>query len=226
MASVNKVIIVGNLGADPDVKIFDNGGKIANVSIATSEKWTDKQTGEPKEHTEWHRVVFNDRLADIVAQYLRKGSQIYVEGSLRTRKWQDPQTGQDRYSTEIRAMSMQMLGGRPSGQSDYNTPTTHNQSFNKTYTNQQDYHQQGYGQQAPHPNNHYADARTNQFTNRQSPMHQQSGVMPNQNGQHEWSEHQENYGSSNYSDSGTKQNHNAANPLTPSANIDDGDIPF
>ncbi len=110
--SVNKVILVGNLGADPEVHQFSNGGMVANVSIATTERWTDKQTGERKEMTEWHRVVFNNRLAEIAQQYLRKGSQIYVEGSLRTRKWQD-QNGQDRYSTEIRAMNMQMLGGNP-----------------------------------------------------------------------------------------------------------------
>lgn len=110
--SVNKVILVGNLGNDPEVKQFENGGMIANVSIATSERRTDRNTGERKEHTEWHRVVFNNKLAEIAQQYLRKGSQVYVEGSLRTRKWTDPQTGQDRYSTEIRADSMQMLGNR------------------------------------------------------------------------------------------------------------------
>ena len=110
--SVNKVILVGNLGNDPEVKQFENGGMIANVSIATSERWTDRNTGERKEHTEWHRVVFNNKLAEIAQLYLRKGSQVYVEGSLRTRKWTDPQTGQDRYSTEIRADSMQMLGTR------------------------------------------------------------------------------------------------------------------
>ncbi len=110
--SVNKVILVGNLGADPEVHQFSNGGSVANVSIATTERWTDKQTGERREATEWHRVVFNNRLAEIAQQYLRRGSQVYVEGSLRTRKWQD-QNGQDRYSTEIRALNMQMLGGNP-----------------------------------------------------------------------------------------------------------------
>lgn len=112
MASVNKVIIVGNLGADPEIRRFDNGGMIATVSVATSERWTDKQTGELKEHTEWHRIVFNNRLAEIVERYLKKGASVYVEGGLRTRKWTD-QTGQDRYSTEIRADVMQMLGGAP-----------------------------------------------------------------------------------------------------------------
>ena len=114
MASVNKVIIVGNLGRDPEMRSFPNGDQVANVTIATTDKWKDKQTGEPKEHTEWHRVVFNGRLAEIAGQYLRKGSQVYVEGSLRTRKWTD-QSGVEKYSTEIRADQMQMLGGRPEG---------------------------------------------------------------------------------------------------------------
>jgi single-strand DNA-binding protein len=111
MASVNKVIIVGNLGRDPEMRTFPSGDQVANVTIATTDKWKDKQTGESKESTEWHRVVFNGRLAEIVGQYLRKGSQVYVEGSLRTRKWTD-QAGVEKYSTEIRADTMQMLGSR------------------------------------------------------------------------------------------------------------------
>ena len=111
MASVNKVIIVGNLGRDPEMRTFPSGDQVANVTIATTDKWKDKQTGEMKEATEWHRVVFNGRLAEIVGQYLRKGSQVYVEGSLRTRKWTD-QSGVEKYSTEIRADQMQMLGSR------------------------------------------------------------------------------------------------------------------
>ena len=122
MASVNKVIIVGNLGKDPEMRSFPSGDQVANVTIATTDKWKDKQSGEMKEATEWHRVVFNGRLAEIAAQYLRKGSQVYVEGSLRTRKWTD-QSGVEKYSTEIRADSMQMLGSRqgmggPGGQDD------------------------------------------------------------------------------------------------------------
>lgn len=109
--SVNKVILIGNAGNNPETKQFENG-MIATVSIATSERWTDKQTGERKEHTEWHRLVFNGRLAEVVAQYVQKGDKIYVEGSLRTRKWTDQQTGQERYSTEIRVDTMQMLGGQ------------------------------------------------------------------------------------------------------------------
>ncbi|WCM88377.1 single-stranded DNA-binding protein [Acidovorax sp. NCPPB 3576] len=111
MASVNKVIIVGNLGRDPEMRTFPSGDQVANVTIATTDRWRDKNTGENKEATEWHRVVFNGRLAEIVGQYLRKGSQVYVEGSLRTRKWTD-QAGQEKFTTEIRADSMQMLGSR------------------------------------------------------------------------------------------------------------------
>ena len=111
MASVNKVIIVGNLGRDPEMRSFPSGDQVANVTIATTDRWKDKQTGEMKEATEWHRVVFTGRLAEIVGQYLRKGSQVYVEGSLRTRKWTD-QSGVEKYSTEIRADQMQMLGSR------------------------------------------------------------------------------------------------------------------
>ena len=112
MASVNKVILVGNLGRDPEMRSFPSGDQVANVTLATTDKWKDKASGEPREHTEWHRLVFNGRLAEIAGQYLRKGSQIYVEGSIRTRKWQDQATGQDRYSTEIRVDQMQMLGSR------------------------------------------------------------------------------------------------------------------
>jgi len=111
---VNKVILVGNLGKDPEVRYMPNGGAVANVAVATSEQWKDKQTGEQKERTEWHNVVFYQRLAEIVGEYLKKGSQIYVEGSLRTRKWQD-KSGNDRYTTEIIASEMQMLGGRGGG---------------------------------------------------------------------------------------------------------------
>ena len=110
MRGVNKVIIVGRLGNDPESRQFSNGGSVTNISVATSEQWTDKQTGEKREATEWHRVSLFNRLGEIAAQYLRKGSQVYIEGSLRTRKWQD-QNGQDRYTTEIRADQMQMLGG-------------------------------------------------------------------------------------------------------------------
>ena len=119
MRGVNRTITLGTLGADPEVKQFANGGSITTISVATSEQWVDKQTGEKREATEWHRIQFNNKLAEIAAQYLRKGSQVYIEGSLRTRKYQD-QNGQDRYVTEIRADQMQMLGGnQQSNQGNY-----------------------------------------------------------------------------------------------------------
>jgi single-strand DNA-binding protein len=114
MASVNKVIIVGNLGADPETRYTPGGDAITNIRVATTDKWKDKASGEMKEATEWHRIAFFGRLAEIAGEYLKKGSQVYVEGSLRTRKWQD-KDGQDRYSTEIRGDTMQMLGRREGG---------------------------------------------------------------------------------------------------------------
>ena len=122
MASVNKVIIVGNLGRDPEMRTFPSGDRVANVTIATTDKWKDKTSGEMKEHTEWHRVVFHARLAEIAGEYLRKGSQAYVEGSLRTRKYTD-KDGNERSITEVRADTLQLLGSRqgmgsPSGDDD------------------------------------------------------------------------------------------------------------
>ena len=108
---VNKVIIVGNLGGDPETRYMPSGSAVTNFTVATNESWKDKQTGEQKERTEWHKVAMFNRLAEIAAEYLRKGSQVYIEGKLRTRKWQG-QDGQDRYTTEIIADEMQMLGGR------------------------------------------------------------------------------------------------------------------
>lgn len=109
---VNKVILVGNLGKDPETKFMPSGGAVTNITLATSETWKDKQTGQPQERTEWTRVVAFNRLAEIMGEYLRKGSKIYVEGSLRTRQWQD-QSGQTRYTTEVVAKEMQMLGSNP-----------------------------------------------------------------------------------------------------------------
>jgi single-strand DNA-binding protein len=112
--SVNKVILVGRLGADPESRAFPNGGSICNLRLATTESWKDRQTGERQERTEWHRVVLRNRLGEIAQQYLRKGSQVYIEGRIQTRKWQD-QSGQDRYSTEIVGSEMTMLGGTTGG---------------------------------------------------------------------------------------------------------------
>jgi len=122
MASVNKVILVGNLGRDPETRTFPSGDQVCNVTLATTDKWKDKQSGEMREATEWHRLVFNGRLAEIAAQYLRKGSQIYVEGQIRTRKYTD-KDGVEKYATDIRVDQMQMLGSRqgqggPSGDDD------------------------------------------------------------------------------------------------------------
>ena len=120
MSGVNKVILVGNCGQDPEVRFMPNGGAVANLSIATSERWKDKQTGEQKERTEWHNIVMYQRLAEIAGEYLKKGSKVYIEGSLQTSKWTDKQTGQDRYKTEIKANELQMLDSKGiQGQSGY-----------------------------------------------------------------------------------------------------------
>ena len=125
---VNKVILVGNLGKDPDVRYMPSGSAVANVTLATSETWKDKQTGEKQERTEWHNIAFFGRLAEIAGEYLKKGSQVYVEGSLRTRKWQD-KSGNDRYTTEVIASDMQMLGGRGgSGSTPAEAPSRASQS--------------------------------------------------------------------------------------------------
>ena len=150
MRGVNKVILVGTLGRDPEVRYAANGNAIANLSIATSEQWNDRATGEKQERTEWHRVVIFGKLAEIAQQYLTKGSQVYLEGKLQTRKWQDQATGQDKYSTEVVidvSGSMQMLGGRSGnqgggqgGQGNYGQGG--DVGFDQSYDG-------GYGQQAP-----------------------------------------------------------------------------
>ena len=122
MASVNKVILVGNLGRDPETRYMPDGAAITNVSVATSFQWNDKASGEKKEETEWHRVVFRGKLAEVAGEYLKKGSQVYVEGRLRTRKWQDKE-GQDKYTTEIIADRMQMLGSRAGAGEPRGEPT-------------------------------------------------------------------------------------------------------
>lgn len=155
MRGVNLVILVGTLGKDPETKTFPNGGSISQFSIATSESWTDKNTGERKEQTEWHRIVLNNRLAEIAAQYLRKGSKVYIEGALRTRQWTD-QSGQERYTTEIRGEKLQMLdspnsgnGGQQGGysqQGGYNQQGGYGNQGQQGHSNQQP-RQQGYGNQ-------------------------------------------------------------------------------
>ncbi|PSJ40122.1 single-stranded DNA-binding protein [Zobellella taiwanensis] len=161
---INKVILIGHLGQDPEVRYMPNGNAVANITLATSETWRDKQSGEQKERTEWHRVVFFGKLAEIAGEYLRKGSQVYVEGRLQTRKWQD-QGGQDRYTTEVvvdMGGTMQMLGGRPQGsgapqgggQGNWGQQSGGNQGGQGNW-NQQGGQPQGqapqYGQQSPQP---------------------------------------------------------------------------
>ena len=133
---INKVILIGNLGNDPEVRYTPNGSAVANITLATSTSWRDKQTGELQERTEWHRIAFFNRLAEIVGEYLHKGSKIYVEGSLRTRKWQDKTTGADRYTTEIIANEMQMLDSRSSsgGSSSHHSNSNYQSSSDTSTT--------------------------------------------------------------------------------------------
>lgn len=141
MAGVNKVIIIGNLGNAPEIRTMPNGDQVANISVATSESWTDKNTGERKEITEWHRIVFYRRQAEICGQYLKKGSKIYVEGKLKTRKWQD-QNGQDRYTTEIQGEALQMLDSRQDANAQANAQAPRDNTYakakNGSYTPPQD----------------------------------------------------------------------------------------
>lgn len=134
MRGVNKVIIIGNLGNDPEARQFGNGGSVTNISVATSEQWTDKQSGEKREDTQWHRISLFNRLGEIAAQYLRKGSKVYIEGSLRTRKYE--KDGQDHYVTEIRADQMQMLDSLNEGQKPNNQGYQNNNQQNGGYNNQ------------------------------------------------------------------------------------------
>ena len=135
---INKVIIVGNLGADPDSRAMPSGNAVTNISVATSESWNDRDTGEKQEKTEWHRVVFFNRLAEIAAQYLKKGSQVYVEGKLQTRKWEDKE-GNERWTTEVVANQMQMLGDRMSNDmSNDNASSSQSRSDNDFSTDEFD----------------------------------------------------------------------------------------
>jgi len=181
MRGVNKVIIIGNLGADPETRQFDNGGSVTNISVATSEQWTDKQSGEKRESTEWHRISFSGRLAEVAAQYLRKGSKVYVEGKLSTRKYQ-AQDGTDRYVTEVKAFSMQMLDSQGEGQQQsnqgYQQPSNNQQAPNP-YAQQVAQNAQGMKGQV---NNQFAQQNQapQQFNNQmnQQPNNQQPISMP------------------------------------------------
>ena len=178
MASVNKVIIVGRLGQDPEVRQFQNGGSLTNISVATSERWTDKNTGEQKEKTEWHRIVLqnrgNYRLGDIAAQYLHKGSMVYIEGSLSTRKWTDQQ-GIERYATEIRADNMTILS---SNQNNHQNQGQWNNQQNYQQNHQQGYPQVQQGQPQGYYNNQYPNNNPIQGIQSVPQMgHQNVGVM-------------------------------------------------
>ena len=202
MRGVNKVIIIGNLGADPEARQFNNGGSVTNISVATSEQWTDKQSGEKREATEWHRISLFNRLGEIAAQYLRKGSKVYIEGSLRTRKYQDP-NGQDRYITEIRAEQMQMLDGATGGQDNGGFSNNNQggqnsnqgsgygnqgqggggyaaQNSNQNYGNQgSNFGQQGSNQSAPQES-YNQGGNPNAFNNQQAPAQQNQFNKPTQ----------------------------------------------
>ncbi|MBH0085630.1 single-stranded DNA-binding protein [Psychrobacter sp. SCQQ22] len=185
MRGVNKVIIIGNLGADPEARQFSNGGGVTNISVATSEQWTDKQSGEKREATEWHRIALFNRLGEIAAQYLRKGSKVYIEGSLRTRKYQDP-NGQDRYITEIRAEQMQMLDGATGGGQSGDSFGGQNQGQGSSYgnqggqSNQNNFGQQGNNQPAQQGGYNQASGGQNSFNNNQVPAQQNQFNQPAQ----------------------------------------------
>lgn len=206
---VNKVILVGNCGQDPEVRYMPNGNAVANVTLATSESYKDKNTGQPVEKTEWHRVVLFGRLAEITGEYVRKGSQIYVEGKLQTRKWTDQQ-GQEKYTTEIVVDGftgqMQMLGARQGGQSQ-NTQGNNN------------YHTQGNSQGQAQGNNSYGNGNNNHQGNGQA-QRQGNGQAQRQNSQGQ----QQGVSNSQYM-SGGQQQGTASNPMGPTIDFDD-DIPF
>ncbi|GAA5186376.1 hypothetical protein GCM10023345_22020 [Acinetobacter kookii] len=179
MRGVNKVILVGTLGKDPETKTFPNGGSLTQFSIATSDSWTDKNTGERKEQTEWHRIVLHNRLGEIAQQYLRKGSKVYIEGSLRTRQWTD-QSGQERYTTEIRGEQMQMLdSNRQQGEqaaggdnAGYNQPRFNNNQgggYNSNNNNQGGYGNQGGYNNQNNPGNGYGNNNPGGFAPKQQP---------------------------------------------------------
>jgi len=148
---INKVILIGNLGKDPEVRYAANGNAIANITLATSESWKDKNSGEQVDKTEWHRVVFFNRLAEVVGEYLKKGSKVYIEGKLQTRKWQD-KSGQDRYTTEVVASEMQMLDSRGGGSANFDQSQSQNQ-----YSSAPAQPQSAPQQQAPAPAGDFDD---------------------------------------------------------------------
>jgi single-strand DNA-binding protein len=217
MAGVNKVIILGNLGKDPEVRFMPNGGAVANLTIATSETWKDKQTGEQKEKTEWHNIVMYQRLAEIAGEYLKKGSKVYLEGSLQTSKWTDQQTGQDRYKTEIKANTMQMLDGKPSqGQGGGFTSQGQQQGG---FQQQAPAQQGGFQQQAPAQQGGYSQQAAAQ---QQGGFQQQAPAQ--QGGYTQQTAPQQQGGFANQGQQ-QKQSAPKVNPQEPTIDFDD-DIPF
>ena len=222
MAGVNKVIIVGNLGKDPEVRFMPNGGAVANITVATSDTWKDKQTGEQKEKTEWHRVVMFGKLAEIAGEYLKKGSKVYLEGSLQTRKWTNQQ-GQDQYTTEIVLQGfngvMQMLDGKSSGQQGGFSQQGQQQSQGQASGGfaQQGQQQSGGFQQQQAPQQQFnKPAQQGGFSQQQAPQQPSSGFQqqaPQQQG--------------GFSQQGQQPQQQApkVNPQEPSIDFDD-DIPF
>ncbi|WP_350559878.1 single-stranded DNA-binding protein [Psychrobacter sp. CAL346-MNA-CIBAN-0220] len=216
MRGVNKVIIIGNLGADPEARQFNNGGSVTNISVATSEQWTDKQSGEKREATEWHRISLFNRLGEIAAQYLRKGSKVYIEGSLRTRKYQD-QSGQDRYITEIRAEQMQMLDGASGGQ-------------DSGFSNNNQNGQQGYNNQGDQGGQNNQNNSGQQSNNQQGGYNQAGGAASQGSNQNDFNPKQSSPNQSNQFNQSTQapnQGSGSANKPTamPDGPVDD-DIPF
>jgi len=237
MAGVNKVIIVGNLGKDPEVRFMPNGGAVANITVATSDSWKDKQTGEQKEKTEWHRVVMFGKLAEIAGEYLKKGSKVYLEGSLQTRKWTNQQ-GQDQYTTEIVLQGfngvMQMLDGKSSGQGGFQGQQQG--GFAQQGQQQQTTQQQGgftaQTQQAPQQQGGFAQQGQQQASQQsynkpaQQPAPQQGGYASNQQGQQQGGFSQQGQQQGGYaSNQQGQQQAPKVNPQEPSIDFDD-DIPF
>lgn len=231
MRGVNKAIIVGRLGNDPVVKQFNNGGSVTHISVATSEQWTDKQTGEKKEATEWHRISLFNRLGEIAAQYLRKGSAVYIEGSLRTNKYTD-QNGIERYSTEIRADNLQMLDSNNMGSNQVNNM---NNNMNNGYPNQGG---NGGGYQNHQPNQNNYNQNSNQYPNQNNyPANQGNQGF---NGQNTGNQGNNQHANGQFGTPNNQQippnpfmNQNPAQPAadsnvvnTPKPGVVDDDVPF
>jgi single-strand DNA-binding protein len=229
MAGVNKVIIVGNLGKDPEVRFMPNGGAVANITVATSDTWKDKQTGEQKEKTEWHRVVMFGKLAEIAGEYLKKGSKVYLEGSLQTRKWTNPQ-GQDQYTTEIVLQGfngvMQMLDSKPAGHQGGFQQQGQQQSGG--FQQQAPQQQGGFQQQSPQQQYNKPAQQQGGFSQQQKAPQQQGGYGSQQQGGFaQQGQQQAPQQQGGFAQQGQQPQQQApkVNPQEPSIDFDD-DIPF